>query len=79
MEGALGAVGRPFGALRFKDANGGKLLTSAGRRVPPLVDLPRLLSATNRIIDKKETDEDLQLILAPGRARGRPGCDRPDA
>ena len=31
---------------------------------------PRLLSATNRIIDDKETDEDLQLILAPGTSLG---------
>ena len=60
-----------LGALRFKDAGGGNFLTSTGKRVPPVVDLPRLLSATNRIIDDKETDEDLQLILAPGTSLGR--------
>ena len=59
-----------LGALRFKDAGGGDFLTSTGNRVPPVVDLPRLLSATNRIIDDKETDEDLQLILAPGTSLG---------
>ena len=59
-----------LGALRFKDAGGGNFLTSTGKRVPPVVDLPRLLSATNRIIDDKETDEDLQLILAPGTSLG---------
>ncbi|MGF1627991.1 MAG: type II toxin-antitoxin system HipA family toxin [Kiloniellaceae bacterium] len=59
-----------LGALRFKDAGGGDFLTSTGKRVPPVVDLPRLLSATNRIIDDKETDEDLQLILAPGTSLG---------
>lgn len=59
-----------LGALRFKDAGGGEFLTSTGKPVPPLVTLPRLLSATNRIIDNAETDEDLQLILAPGTSLG---------
>jgi serine/threonine-protein kinase HipA len=59
-----------LGALRFKDVGGGDFLTSTGNRVPPVVDLPRLLSATNRIVDDKETDEDLQLILAPGTSLG---------
>jgi serine/threonine-protein kinase HipA len=59
-----------LGALRFKDAGGGDFLTSTGKRVPPVIDLPRLLSATNRVIDEKETDEDLQLILAPGTSLG---------
>jgi serine/threonine-protein kinase HipA len=59
-----------LGALRFKDTDGGDFLTSTATRVPPVVDLPRLLSATNRIIDDKETDEDLQLILAPGTSLG---------
>jgi serine/threonine-protein kinase HipA len=35
-----------------------------------LVDLPRLLSATARTIDEKETDADLQLLLAPGTSLG---------
>ena len=58
-----------LGALRFKDAGGG-FLTSTGKRVPPVVGLPRLLSATGRVIDDEETDEDLQLILAPGTSLG---------
>ncbi|MFM9844270.1 MAG: HipA N-terminal domain-containing protein [Dongiaceae bacterium] len=29
-----------LGALRFKDAGGGDFLTSTGKRVPPVVDLP---------------------------------------
>ena len=58
-----------LGALRFKDAGGG-FLTSTGKRVPPVVDLPRLLSATGRVIDDEETDEDLQLFLAPGTSLG---------
>ena len=59
-----------LGALRFKDAGGGEFLISTGKPVPPLVTLPSLLSATNRIIDNAETDEDLQLILAPGTSLG---------
>ena len=59
-----------LGALRFKDTGGGVFLTSTGRQVPPVVDLPRLLSATTRVIDEDETDEDLRLILAPGTSLG---------
>lgn len=59
-----------LGALRFKDAAGGPFLTSTGRQVPPVVDLPRLLAATTRVIDDQETDEDLRLILAPGTSLG---------
>ena len=59
-----------LGALRFKDAGGGTFLTSTGRQVPPVVGLPRLLSATTRVIDDQETDEDLRLILAPGTSLG---------
>ena len=59
-----------LGALRFKDAGGGTFLTSTGRQVPPLVGLPRLLSAATRVIDDQETDEDLRLILAPGTSLG---------
>jgi len=59
-----------LGALRFKDADGAMFLSQAARPVPPLIDLPRLLSATARTIDDKETDEDLQLLLAPGTSLG---------
>lgn len=48
-----------LGALRFKEAGGGPFLTSTGRKVPPVVELPRLLAATTRVIDDQETDEDL--------------------
>ena len=59
-----------LGALRFKDAGGGEFLTTGGKRVPPLVELSRLLAATNRIIDEKETDDDILLVLAPGTSLG---------
>lgn len=40
-----------LGALRFKDMGGDDFLTTTGRRVPPVLELSRLLSATNRVID----------------------------
>ena len=59
-----------MGALRFKDADGAAFLTVTGAPVPPLIDLPRLLSATARIERDQETDEDLLLVLAPGTSLG---------
>ncbi len=59
-----------LGTLRFKEAGGGPFLTSTGRQVPPVVDLPRLLSAATRVIDANETDDDLRLLLAPGTSLG---------
>ena len=61
---------RRLGAFRFKEAEGGPFLASTGRQVPPVVDLPRLLSATTRVIDSRESDEDLRLLLAPGASLG---------
>ena len=59
-----------LGALRFQEPRTGTFLTAMGRPVPPLVDLPRLLAAASRIIDDEETDEDLDLLLAPGTSLG---------
>ncbi|MET0195552.1 MAG: type II toxin-antitoxin system HipA family toxin [Hyphomicrobiaceae bacterium] len=59
-----------LGALRFKDASGSTFVTTTGTPVPPLIDLPRLLSATARIERDQETDEDLLLMLAPGTSLG---------
>jgi serine/threonine-protein kinase HipA len=59
------------GALRFKAEEGGPFLRESGAgRVPPLVELPKLLSAAQRVIDEDETDEDLRLLLAPGSSLG---------
>jgi serine/threonine-protein kinase HipA len=60
------------GALRFAEQAGGPFLATpveAGR-IPPLVDLPRLLSAAEHFDDDKDTDEDLRLLLAPGSSMG---------
>jgi serine/threonine-protein kinase HipA len=59
-----------LGALRFKEGAGADFVAAGGTRVPPLIDLPRLLSASRRIAEDKETDEDLRLVLAPGTSLG---------
>lgn len=59
-----------IGALRFKDTEDGPFLTATGEPVPPLINLPRLLSATDRIERDEETEEDLLLVLAPGTSLG---------
>ena len=59
------------GALRFKSEEAGPFLReSAAERVPPLVELPKLLAASERVIDENETDEDLRLLIAPGSSLG---------
>jgi serine/threonine-protein kinase HipA len=45
-------------------------LTTGRSRIPPLVELPRLLRATNRVLGDEETDDDLALLLAPGTSLG---------
>jgi serine/threonine-protein kinase HipA len=59
-----------LGALRFRAPGGGEFLTTSLRHVPPLVELPRLLRATSRVLDDEETDDDLALLLAPGTSLG---------
>ena len=59
------------GALRFAEVAGGPFLRASGAtRTPPLIALPRLLSASERLVDDKGTDEDLRLLLAPGSSLG---------
>jgi serine/threonine-protein kinase HipA len=59
------------GALRFADTEGGPFLAhEEAKRIPPLVELPKLLSATEHVIDETDTDEDLQLLFAPGSSLG---------
>jgi serine/threonine-protein kinase HipA len=59
------------GALRFAEHEGGPFhREDADKRVPPLIELPKLLSATERVIEDKDTDEDLRLLLAPGSSLG---------
>jgi serine/threonine-protein kinase HipA len=59
-----------LGALRFQVPGVEGFVGSSGRRVPPLIELPSLLSAATRITEDRETDDDLQLVLAPGTSLG---------
>ncbi|MHB1264543.1 MAG: type II toxin-antitoxin system HipA family toxin [Gemmatimonadaceae bacterium] len=59
------------GALRFTLAEDGPFV--APERpvgVPPLVELPRLLAATERFLADEESAEDLRLLVAPGSSLG---------
>lgn len=59
------------GALRFAAREGGCFLAEHGRvKIPPLIELPRLLSAAQHVMGDNETDEDLRLLLAPGSSLG---------
>jgi len=59
-----------LGALRFRDAGGGDFLARPASGVPALVELGRLLQSAERILRDEETDEDLELIFAPGSSLG---------
>jgi serine/threonine-protein kinase HipA len=60
-----------MGALRFASDESGPFLADSSRTpIPPLVELPRLLSAADRVSTEAETDEDLRLLLAPGSSLG---------
>jgi serine/threonine-protein kinase HipA len=63
-------VTRP-GALRFRRTPGAPFLADATENpVPPLLALPRLLTASARVEDDTETADDLRLLLAPGSSLG---------
>jgi serine/threonine-protein kinase HipA len=60
-----------LGALRFAEKSGGPFLASDEiTPIPPLVELPRLLSAAEHVVDDSDSDEDLRLLLAPGSSLG---------
>ena len=60
-----------MGALRFARQEGGPFLATYGAaRIPPLIELPRLLLATEHALSDTETEEDLRLLLAPGSSLG---------
>lgn len=59
------------GALRFALTEGGPFVApDKAIGVPPLVELPRLLAATERFLADEESAEDLRLLLAPGSSLG---------
>jgi serine/threonine-protein kinase HipA len=59
-----------LGALRFRRADGEVFLAESPRGIPALMELGRLLQCTERILRDEETEEDLQLIFAPGSSLG---------
>ncbi len=59
------------GALRFANHFDGPFLAIyPNTRIPPLVELGRLLDSSNRIINQEERDQDLLDILEPGSSLG---------
>ncbi len=58
------------GALRFAIKKGGPFLSNDPLSIPPLIELPRLLSAVEHIDLNDESDDDLRLLLAPGSSLG---------
>lgn len=59
-----------LGALRFRLAGEEAFQSPSRTGVPGLIELGRLLRATERILRDEETDEDLQVIFAPGSSLG---------
>ena len=59
------------GALRFAEQEGGPFLREEDvKRIPPVIELPRLLSAAEHFIEETDTEEDLRLLFAPGTSLG---------
>lgn len=58
------------GALRFRDPGSGEFLAVPEEGVPALVDLPRLLSAAERVERDEESDEELEALLRGGSSLG---------
>ena len=58
------------GALRFKEAGASGFLSDGERAIPPLIELPKLLAASERVVEDRDTNEDLRLLLAPGSSLG---------
>jgi serine/threonine-protein kinase HipA len=57
------------GALRFKEPDGA-FLSRSNSPVPPIIELRKLLGATNRLEKGRERKGDLELVLAPGGSLG---------
>jgi serine/threonine-protein kinase HipA len=59
-----------LGALRFRRVGEDSFQAPDRAGVPALIKLGQLLQVTERILRDEETDEDLQLIFAPGSSIG---------
>ncbi len=59
------------GALRFsKKEEGPFLARHSDRVIPPIVELGRLLAASDRILENREQDRDIKDLVAPGASLG---------
>ena len=60
------------GALRFSTSQDENVFLAQKQKtsIPPLIDLPILLSAAERFIEDNESAADLKLLLAPGSSLG---------
>jgi len=59
-----------IGALRFRQAAGQPFLTANTGKLPPIVQLPALLRATEAIHHETETAQDLRFLLGHGSPLG---------
>jgi serine/threonine-protein kinase HipA len=59
-----------LGALRFRWTGDSIFQAPTRAGVPALIELGRLLHITERILRDEETDDDLQIIFAPGSSLG---------
>ncbi len=59
------------GALRFKRKEHDPFLTTYDKSpIPPLIEIGRLLTATEHVLQESDTEEDLRILLAPGASLG---------
>ena len=58
------------GALRLRDSQTGAFLAPDRGSVPHLVDLTRLLSASEQLENESESDDDLRVLLEAGSSLG---------
>ncbi|HEY4000607.1 MAG TPA: type II toxin-antitoxin system HipA family toxin, partial [Candidatus Xenobia bacterium] len=58
------------GALRYRLGQDQPFLAARDPPIPPLVHLPRLLKASQRVMTDQDTEADLRLLLAPGSSLG---------
>lgn len=68
------------GALRFKQDPDGDYLSQGGV-IPPLVEIRKLLAMTERVLARRNSEEDLRQLLIPGSSLGgaRPKASVQDA
>ncbi len=58
------------GALRFSLSKDGPFLSDSEDSIPPIIELTRLINASENIINSTESNEDLLLLVAPGSSLG---------